>query len=143
MAKNFEELRKENPELALQVEADIRASFANENDQNRENAVAEERRRLAEIDEIASLYDDETVREAKYGKNACNASELALRAAKEAAKTGGAFMVSTLRDAQASGAGNVTSAPAPDDTPETTPKTGEEKMARARAQVSSIFSKNN
>ncbi|MBR3965451.1 MAG: Clp protease ClpP [Clostridia bacterium] len=143
MAKNLEELRKENPELASQVEADIRASLVSENDQTRENAVAAERQRLAEIDEIAALYDDETVRNAKYGDNACNASELALRAAKEAAKTGNAFMAGALRDAQASGANNVTSAPAPEDVPESTPKTGEEKMAKARADVNALLSKNN
>ncbi len=143
MAKNLEELRKENPELASQLEADIRASLASENDRTRENAVAAERQRLAEIDEIAALYDDETVRNAKYGDNACNASELALRAAKEAAKTGNAFMAGALRDAQASGASRVMAAPAPEDIPESTPKTGEEKMAKARAEVNAIFSKNN
>lgn len=143
MAKNLEELRKENPELALQVEADIRASLVSENDENRNNAVAAERQRLAEIDEIASLYDDNTVREAKYGENACNASELALRAAKEAAKTGAAFMAGALRDTQASGAGNVTSAPVPDDAPEGEPKSAEERMARARDSVKTLLSKDN
>ena len=144
MAKNFDELRAENPELAAQVEADIKASIATENSAAVANAAAEERQRIADIDEIAALYDAETVREAKYGEKACSAGEMALRAAKDAAKKGAKFMANVMQDHRASGAGAVQSAPAPEDAPKTdAEKSGEEKLAEARASVDAIFAKNN
>lgn len=77
MAKNLEELRKENPELATTVEAEIRAATKPIN-----GAIAAERKRLQEIDEIASaINDDSLVHEAKYGANPYTAQELAYRAA--------------------------------------------------------------
>lgn len=144
MAKNYDELRAENPELAAQVEADIRASVAAENATAVTNAAEQERQRMAEIDEIAHLYDSETVKAAKYGKDACSAKELAFRAAKEAAKTGSAFMAGAMRDYEASGAGKVNTTPAPVDTPKSdAEKSGEEKLAEARAKVSAIFTPKN
>ncbi|HCS73026.1 MAG TPA: hypothetical protein DIW17_04035 [Clostridiales bacterium] len=56
MAKNLEELRAENPELAEQILAEAQATVS------ANAAVETERRRIAEIDEIAALYDDETVK---------------------------------------------------------------------------------
>lgn len=52
----------------------------NENGADKENSIARERERLQAIDEIASNFDAELVQEAKYGKTACTAAELALRA---------------------------------------------------------------
>jgi len=79
MAKNLDELRKENPELAATIEAEVRAVAK----QSAINAVvAAERKRLQEIEDIAeAINDDKLVFEAKYGEKACTAQELALRAA--------------------------------------------------------------
>ena len=71
MATTIEELRKENPELCRQLEQSAS-----------EQASQNERTRLSEIDEVANLFDPTMVQEAKYGKTACDARELAFRAAK-------------------------------------------------------------
>ena len=77
MAKNIEELRKEDPALAAVVEAEVKAAAT-----PIDRAIAAERKRLQEIDEIASaINDDILVHEAKYGNNPCTAQELAYRAA--------------------------------------------------------------
>ena len=55
-------------------------------------AVSAERNRLAEIDSVASLFDSALVQEAKYGETACDARELAFRAAKAAAVQGHEFL---------------------------------------------------
>ncbi len=115
MANNLTELRTENPELAASVENEVRAAVTNENAGAVSDACAAERARLCEIDEIAALYDPETVREAKYGEKACSAAELAFRAAQKAAKEGGAFMAAVTADHAESGAKNVESVPAPED----------------------------
>ncbi len=47
-----------------------------------------EEKRIREIDEIACLFDSETVQAAKYGPNACTAQEMAYRAALEANRRG-------------------------------------------------------
>ena len=79
--------------------------------------VAEERKRLQEIDAIAVLYDPGLVQAAKYGDNPCTAQELAYRAAVEAATKaageGEAFMAAMSADIRASGAAAVSVAPAP------------------------------
>ena len=49
---------------------------------------ATEEQSLREIDEIACLFDAETVQAAKYGPNACTAQEMAYRAALEANRRG-------------------------------------------------------
>ena len=92
MANNLEELRAENAELAAQIEGEVRAAVSAENTSAVEKATAAERRRISEIDEIACLYDEETVRDAKYGEHPCSAAEMAFRAATKAAKEGSAFM---------------------------------------------------
>ena len=118
MANNLTELRAENPELAASIENEVRASVANEHASAVSDACAAERARLSQIDEIAALYDAETVREAKYGESACSAAELAFRAAQKAAKQGGAFMAAVNADHTESGATLVKSVPSPDDTGE-------------------------
>lgn len=47
-----------------------------------------EEKRIREIDEIACLFDPETVKAAKYGPNACTAQEMAYRAAMKAVQSG-------------------------------------------------------
>ena len=112
MATNLNELRAENPELAAQVESDVREALNAEREEAVRAAATNERNRLESIDEIASLYDDETVRDAKYG-NPCSAQELAFRAAVAAAKNGTAFMAAAMNDTAASGVNEVTAVQAP------------------------------
>lgn len=101
MATTIEELRKENPELCRQLEQSAS-----------EQASQNERTRLSEIDEVANLFDPTMVQEAKYGKTACDARELAFRAAKAAAAQGHEFLKNLADDNQASGAQGVEAVPA-------------------------------
>ena len=127
MATTVEELRAESPELVSELEAAVRA-----------DATRAEQERLQSIDDIAGLFSADMVREAKYGETACTAQELAFRAAQEAAKNGQTFRANLEADAQASGAGDVPAAPAPEDTPIEEPKTEEEKLEAARALVKKV-----
>ena len=127
MATTVEELRAESPELVSELEAAVRA-----------DATRAEQERLQGIDNIAGLFSADMVREAKYGETACTAQELAFRAAQEAAKNGQTFLANLEADAQASGAGEVPAAPAPEDTPKEEPKTAEEKLEAARALVKKV-----
>ena len=127
MATTVEELRAESPELVSELEAAVRA-----------DATRAEQERLQSIDDIAGLFSADMVREAKYGEHACTAQELAFHAAQEAAKNGQTFLANLEADAQASGAGDVPAAPAPEDTPIEEPKTEEEKMEAARALVKKV-----
>ena len=138
MAKNLEELRAENSELASQVESDVRAAVSAEHATDIENRVAEERRRISEIDEIAALYDDETVRNAKYGEHPCTAQEMSFRAAQQAAKTGSAFMANAKEDAK-NGANGVPSAAEPSD--DGTEKTPAQKQAEADSTIHALLHK--
>lgn len=141
MATNLEELRTENPELAAQVESEVRAAVSAEHANSATDATAAERQRLADIDSIAHLYDEETVRNAKYGEHPCTAQEMAFRAAQQAAKTGSAFMASAQSDYQASGASGVGAA-STDDNGGAEPTTPEAKQAEARANVKALLGKN-
>lgn len=136
MAKNLEELRAENPELASQVEAEVKAAVLAE---NTAAATEAERKRISEIDEIAHLFDNETVREAKYGKNPCTAQEMAFRAAQKAAKQGSTFMKDVIADNQKSGANDVTATPG--EVEEVKNKTPEDRQAEAKATVKSLLGK--
>lgn len=129
MATTLEELRAESPALVAEAESAASAS-----------AVQAERSRLQEIDAVAGLFSAEMVNEAKYGENACNAQELAYRAAQAAVANGQQFLNNMAADAQASGAAAVPAAPAPveEDKPKE-PETPEEKMAAARAAVKDLL----
>lgn len=136
MANTLEELRAEYPELTAQLEAEARDSA------NAANAgsVEAERQRIQEIDALASLYDAETVREAKYGENPCTAQELAYRAAQEAAKKGQKFLNNLDEDAKASGTAKVGAAAAPDDQGEGN-LTPEQLMAKGREAAKAVTGK--
>lgn len=112
MAKNLEELRAENPELAQSVMAEARAEVAANANADVEAAVKAERDRLQEIDSIASIYDDEMVNAAKYGDKACSAQELAFRAAQQAAQKGQKFLDDMKEDGASSNASKVPAAAA-------------------------------
>lgn len=130
-------LRKENPELCRQLEQSAS-----------EQASQNERTRLSEIDEVANLFDPTMVQEAKYGKTACDARELAFRAAKAAAAQGHEFLKNLAADNQASGAQGVEAVPGasatgdPESLPDATgnaPKTPAERMAAADAAVAALL----
>ena len=139
MAKTVEELRQEFPDLTAQLEADIRASLGNDAAESARNA---ERDRLSAIDEVACLFDEELVRDAKYGENACSASELALRAAQRAVKDGKSFMAHLKTDVEASGVENVGAAPGePTDPTSIENLTEEQKQTNAKTVVGNLLKK--
>ena len=138
MANTIDELRNENPELCRQLEQ--AAS---------EQASQNERRRLSEIDEVANLFDSALVQEAKYGDTACDARELAFRAAKAAAAQGRAFLTNLQSDNETSGAQGVEAVPGasasgdPESLPDAkgnAPKTQSERMAAAEEAVAEVLS---
>ena len=131
MAKNLTELREENAELAAEVEREVRAELSAENASALAQAVSNERKRLSEIDEIACHFDKDTVREAKYGEQACSAQEMSYRAAVKAAKAGTTFMANATEDTNESGVNGVQSAQAP--AAEGGKKTEEQKQKEADA----------
>ena len=114
-------------------------------------AVSAERNRLAEIDSVANLFDPAMVQEAKYGETACDARELAFRAAKAAAEQGHDFLKNLAADNAASGAKNVEAVPGasasgdPESLPDAkgnVPKTQAERMAAADAAIADLFGEN-
>lgn len=135
MAKNLEELRKENPELADQMMAEAKAAVS----ADAGAAVESERKRIAEIDEISALYDEETVKEAKYGEKACTAQEMAFREAQKAAKQGKKVVGDLEDDTNASGVKKVTATPAGAD--DDKPLTPAQRMAAGRADAKKIQNK--
>lgn len=139
MANHLEELRKENPELAAQVEKEVKAAALTDSNNAIKQAAEEERKRLAEIDQIACLFDEDIVKEAKYGETACSAQEMAYRAAVKSAKTGSAFLANLKEDFQNSNANKVSATNNEEKIPKN--KTPVENMAEARDMVKSLFRK--
>lgn len=116
MAKTIEELRAEYPELVKQIEAEAKAAASADQKAAEQKAVNDavqaERKRLQEIDEIASAINDpDLVKEAKYGEKACSAQELAFRAMQKQAKQGEQHLEDVKKDYQASNASSVSAAP--------------------------------
>lgn len=105
-----QELRAQYPEIVAQVEANARAA-GNADAVNA--AVQAEQNRIREIDEVACLYSEEMVREAKYGEKACTAQQLAYNAAKAAAAKGNQVVKDLEEDANASGGAGVGAAAPP------------------------------
>jgi ATP-dependent protease ClpP protease subunit len=140
MAKNLEGLRAENPELANQLMTEARAAASLETGKNEAAAVEAERNRIKEIDAVAALFDDETVREAKYGENPCTAQEMTYRAAQKASQEGKNFMSDLRADGESSGAKNIEAAPGGDDSGSNA-QTPEAKMEKARADVRGLLGK--
>ena len=106
-------------------------------------AVSAERHRLEEIDQIAGLFNAEMVHEAKYGATACDARELAFRAAQQATQQGRDFLTALGNDNKHSGSQNVSAVPgeSAEGSPEGTPAelTPAEKMAAARQSVKALL----
>ena len=129
----IEDLKRDNPEMVAQIEQEAVASA----EIAAAEAVAAERARIRDIDKIATLFAPALVDDAKYG-NPCTAQELSYRAAQEAAAKGNAFLAAAMADATASGAAEVTSAPAAETHEAHTP---DEKMNEARTLVNALFNK--
>lgn len=143
MANSFDELLKENPELAAAVEKELMAkaetALSAKAKEAKEQAVENERKRISEIDEIANLFPSEMVEEAKYGESACSAMELSYRVALENAKKGRKFIDDLQADAQTSGvAGVQATVPPATDKPESS-KTDDELMTEARVNVRAVL----
>lgn len=132
------ELREQYPEQIAQVEAEARAAVDTTEAVN--TAVEAERKRMAEIDEVASLFDPAIVNEAKYGEKPCSAADMALVSAQKAAKAGSKFLADAKKDTKDSGAEDVTSAPGAEDEDDE-PQSPEAKMEKARASIHSLFAK--
>jgi hypothetical protein len=83
------------------------------------------------------------VHEAKYGATACDARELAFRAAKQATQQGRDFLTALGNDNKQSGAQSVSAVPgeSAEGSPEATPAelTPAEKMAAARQSVKALL----
>lgn len=141
MANTLEELRVENPTLANALMAEAQAAASEEAGAGTTAAVEAERTRLAEIDEVAHLFDDETVREAKYGEKPCTAQEMVYRAAQKAAKQGTAFLANLETDGQASGAQKVGAAPGEGEGAGDEDLTPNQRMANARTEVQTLLGK--
>lgn len=143
MATNLTELRTENPALASTVENEIRAAVLAESEAANataiSNAVAEERKRLQEIDEISANVDPDLLTEARYGKTACSAQELAFRAMKKQSAAGADFLNGLGKDYEKSNAGKVPAASGGDDSNK--PKTPEELYAAAKDDINSLLGK--
>lgn len=125
----LEELRQSDPEVAEALLAEAQASVSHD------EAIAAERQRIADIDDIASLYDAETVRAAKYG-NPCTAQEMAFRAAVEMAKQGKTFASNLASDIEESGANSVSPAPAGIDSDK--PMSSEDRKAAGKAMAAKL-----
>lgn len=136
MARNLEELRAENAELAAQVEADVRALCAAESTTAATEAANAERDRLRNIDEIAALYDPALVADAKYGEHPMTAEVLALEAARRQARAGQTYAANVDADAKASGAADVSPVPASADKPAVT---AEDKIAAGKAAAEKVI----
>lgn len=139
MAKTAEDLRKEYPELTAQIEAEAKAT-AVPGAGAMSAAVQAERKRLQEIDQVAALFSEELVQEAKYGEKVCSAQELTYRAAMSAAQQGKKFLSALEQDNDESGVQSVHAAGDPGEPPAGT-GTPEQRMAAARAEIQALFGK--
>lgn len=129
ISMSIDELREKYPEQVAQVEAEALAAA------DHTEAVQAERNRLAEIDEVASLFPSDLVQEAKYGEHPCTAAELALKAAQKAAKAGSKFLADVKEDAAESGTDKIGAAPAGT---EDKPMTDADMMAAGEAMAKKL-----
>ena len=131
------ELREQYPEQVAEVEAEAKAAVDNTDAINA--AVKAEQDRIRGIDEIASLFDEDTVNAAKYGDKACSAQEMAHRAAQAAKAQGKKFLNAMEEDAKASKANDVGAAPSHAEEPKT--MTDAEMMAAGEAMAKKLAGK--
>ena len=129
----LDELKQSDPEAAAALLAEAQASV------NTDEAVQAERQRIADIDALASLFDAETVKAAKY-TNPCTAQEMCYRAAQESAKQGKAFMKNLAADAKDSGAAAVPASPAEEE--ERPAMSASDKKAAGKAMAKKLSGEN-
>ena len=100
-----QELRAQHPELVASIErAAVEAA--------RPEIVNAERARLQAIESIeAQIGDAQLIADAKYGENACEAAQLALKAMQKQAAQGAAHLDGVKNDAANSGAAEVNGNP--------------------------------
>lgn len=157
MANTLEELRTENPALAESLMAEARAAVSASGaaapvatpaaaapatpaanpapaTEQTGDPVADERKRIQDIDALAGLFDAETINSAKYGDTACSAQEMVYRAAKKAAKQGNKFLAALEGDTAASGAQQIGAASSGPMNP-SGELTEEQSIAQARADA--------
>ena len=108
-----EELREKYPELVEEIEASAKPSGGDGEEEGKavSEAVAAERKRISEIDEIATMVGDrELVKKAKFESD-MTAAELALESMRQQAKMGRQFMKDVHEEVGASGANGVAAIP--------------------------------
>lgn len=121
--KEEEEKQKEEQKNAMRVKV------AND-------AKAEERKRLQEIDSIANSIDEDLVQEAKFGETACDAKELAFRSMQREAQKSNKALEKMIQDTKNSKVNSVVSEPAKNENP-----TGAEKKNDIKNAVKEVFNK--
>lgn len=125
-----DELRAQYPDLVAEIEADATAGQNNAINE----AVQAERSRLQGIDEVASLFPNSMVEDAKYG-NPCTAQDMTLRAAQNAVKEGSAFLSAMQSDANESNTDHVESANSPEDGEKQTGEMSQEESDKLFASL--------
>lgn len=96
-----QELRAQYPDIIANIERTAAETARNE-------AVTNERARLQAIEGIeAQIGDAQLIADAKYGENACDAAQLALKAMQKQAELGTSFLNGVKNDANNSGVNGV------------------------------------
>lgn len=102
------ELMEKYPDLCNEISSEAKKEMQEAVDE----AVRAERARIQNIDEIAGQVGDAAmVREAKFGRNPMDASQLALAALKKQSQLGSDFLRNMQEDAESSQTEGVTPAP--------------------------------
>lgn len=102
------ELMDSQPDLYNEIIQEVQAGM----EDRISAAVESERKRIQEIDEIANAVGDaEMVKNAKFGENPMNASQMALEALKKQNAIGAKFLSGMEADADNSGVEGVKPAP--------------------------------
>lgn len=103
---DLQKLKEAYPELCEQLAGEARQAALAEAQASVEKAVAEERERIAGLDELSGRVDPKMLKEAKYGENPMDAKTLAfeaLRAEKAAGEAAGkAFLAARHKETVAS-----------------------------------------
>lgn len=138
------ELREKYPDIVAQIEGNARDAAkltAEPTVPDTQNAAQEaaqrERERLEAIDKIApSIGDAALVAEAKYGKTACTAEQLAFRVLEQAQTAGKNYLVNREKElTNAGGTAKVTPAAPPADTEAAKMKSEAGMIAAARPKT--------
>ena len=96
-----QELRAQYPDIIAEIERSAAETARTE-------AVTEERARLQAIEGIeAQIGDAQLIADAKYGENACDAAQLALKAMQKQSALGASFLNGVKKDADNSGVNGV------------------------------------